>query len=88
MYKSLDPGPIGIRNLTLPEAVELARSTGFEGLDFSLREAADLAAANGVGYVRGLFDAAGLQLGAWGLPVAWTDDARWQIGRASCRERV
>lgn len=71
MFKSLDLGPIGIRNYTLPQAVKLARSTGFEGLDFNLREAADLAATRGTDYVKDLFGNAGLQIGAWGLPVNW-----------------
>ena len=74
MFKSLSPGTIGIRNLPLPEAVELARAAGFEGLDFAVREAA----ANEVDRVRDLFGNAGLRFGAWGLPVAWRDDARWQ----------
>jgi sugar phosphate isomerase/epimerase len=74
VFKSLSPGAIGVRNLPLPEAIELARAAGFEGLDFDVREAAAL----GVGRVRGLFEPAGLQPGVWGLPVAWRDDARWQ----------
>jgi sugar phosphate isomerase/epimerase len=71
VFKSLDLGPIGIRNYPLPRALELARATGFEGLDFNIREAADLAEANGVGYVRDLFGNLGLGVGAWGLPVNW-----------------
>lgn len=72
MFKSLDLGPIGIRNYPLPQAVELARATGFEGLDFNVREAADLAATRGTSYVKDLFGNAGLRVGAWGLPVNWT----------------
>lgn len=78
MFKSLSPGTIGIRDISLPGAIELARTAGFEGLDFNVREVADLARAHGVVYVRELFGNAGLRPGVWGLPVAWRDDARWE----------
>ena len=70
MYKSLSPGAIGIRGLSLAEGIDLARRTGFAGLDFSIQQAAELgakAAAN-------LFSDAGIQCGAWGLPARWNQD--------------
>ncbi len=77
MFKNLNAGAIGIRNLSLPETIALAQATGFDGIDFDIREAAALADAHGVDYVRDLFAQAGVRAGLWGLPVAWNQD-RWQ----------
>lgn len=78
MFKNLGPGAIGIRNLTLADSIELARASGFGGIDFNIREAADLAALRGVEYVQTLFAEAGVRPGQWGLPVAWNKDDQWQ----------
>jgi sugar phosphate isomerase/epimerase len=78
MYASLSPGTIGIRGLALADSIALARNSGFAGLDFNIREAAELAAARGVGYVRDLFATAGVRQGGWGLPVNWRDDRAWE----------
>ena len=71
MYKTLSPGAIGIRGLSLAESLNLANETGFDGLDFSIAEAAALAEARDAGYVRALFEEAGIKYGAWGMPVRW-----------------
>ncbi|MCY4071543.1 MAG: sugar phosphate isomerase/epimerase [Chloroflexi bacterium] len=71
MYKTLSPGAIGIRGQSLQENLSLAKQTGFEGLDFSIQEAAQIAEANDVGAVRALFEDAGIKYGAWGAPVNW-----------------
>jgi sugar phosphate isomerase/epimerase len=78
MFTSLSPGTIGIRGTSLPESIKLARDSGFQGLDFNMSEAANLATANGVGFVRDLFANAGIRPGSWGLPVNWRDDAVWE----------
>ena len=78
MFKTLSPGAIGIGNLSLPEAIQLARQTGFGGLDFSIGQAAELAAEHGLAYVRDLFAQAEIEPGIWGLPVAWRDDEQWE----------
>jgi sugar phosphate isomerase/epimerase len=78
MYASLSPGTIGIRGISLPDSIALARDSSFAGLDFSIRDAADLATARGVGYVRDLFATSGVRLGGWGLPVNWRDDQVWE----------
>lgn len=70
MYKSLSPGTIGIRGMSLSESLKLAGVTGFTGLDFSIQEAAALGAAA----ARTLFEDAGIQYGVWGLPVRWQSD--------------
>lgn len=71
MYKTLSPGALGIRGLSLEENLKLARETGFEGLDFSIAEAAALAEEHSAGYVRALFEDAGIKYGAWGMTVRW-----------------
>jgi sugar phosphate isomerase/epimerase len=79
MFKNLSPGAIGIRNASLPEAIDLARRTGFAGIDFNIKEAATLAGEHGLDYVRNLFTQAGVRPGLWGLPVTWNrDEAQWQ----------
>lgn len=78
MFKNLSTGAIGIRNVSLADTIELARASGFGGIDFSIREAAELADLRGLDYVRGLFAEAGVRPGQWGLPVAWNKDDQWQ----------
>ncbi len=70
MYKTLSPGAIGIHGLSLSESLDLAKATGFAGLDFSIQQAAEL----GAGAARALFEQAGIEYGAWGLPVRWQAD--------------
>ena len=77
MYKTLSPGALGIRGLSLEESLKLAKATGFDGLDFSIAEAAALADAQGADYVRALFAEAGIQYGAWGMTVRW-QHADWR----------
>jgi sugar phosphate isomerase/epimerase len=78
MFKNLGPGAIGIRDLSLPEAIDLARQTGFKGIDFDIREAAALVDERDVDYVRGMFESADILPGQWGLPVAWNKDEQWE----------
>jgi sugar phosphate isomerase/epimerase len=78
MFKNLSPGAIGIRGLSLAEQIDLAKTTGFGGIDFSIREAAALADEQGIKTVRALFEDAGVLPGQWGLPVAWNKDEQWQ----------
>jgi sugar phosphate isomerase/epimerase len=77
MFKNLNAGAIGIRNLPLADTIALAQTTSFAGIDFDIREAAALVDAHGIDYVRDLFARAGVRAGLWGLPVAWNQD-RWQ----------
>ncbi|MGH2458941.1 MAG: sugar phosphate isomerase/epimerase family protein [Chloroflexota bacterium] len=78
MFKNLSPGAIGLRGTSLADSLGLASKTGFGGIDFDIREAAQLAEARGVTYVRDLFSTAGVRPGQWGLPVAWRQDDRWR----------
>ena len=63
MYKTLSPGAIGIRGLSLRESLKLAQETGFGGLDFSIQEAVEIGAVG----ARSLFEDAGIKYGAWGV---------------------
>jgi sugar phosphate isomerase/epimerase len=83
MFTNLSAGAIGIRDASLAETLLLARAGGFHGIDFAIAEAAILADQRGVDYVRGLFDAAGVKPGQWGLPFDWRDDAKYQAGLAA-----
>ncbi len=74
MYKTLSPGAIGIRGLSLADSIALAARTGFDGLDFNIVQAAQLADDIGVAGVKALFEGAGIRYGAWGLPVRWQSD--------------
>ena len=78
MFKNLSAGDIGIRGLSLPEAIDLARESGFDGIDFDIREAAALGDERGIDRVQALFQNAGIKPGPWGLPVAWNQDDQWE----------
>ena len=79
MFKNLNTGAIGIRDYNLEQTLALARQTGFDGIDFDIKEAAALTSEHGIDYVRGLFDQYDMRPGGWGLPVNWRDD-RWLEG--------
>ena len=70
MYKALGPGAIGITGLSLPEAIALARDTGFSGLIFDIRQAAQIAADHGIDHLRALFHDAGVIPASWSVPGA------------------
>lgn len=74
MFKNLSAGAIGIRGASLSETIRLARLGGFEGVDFSVAEAAQLAAEHGVEHVKEMFRSAGIRPGSWSLPVSWRGD--------------
>jgi len=70
MYKNLNPGAVHIRCGWI-EGLDLAREAGFQGADLSIGEAQKLAAEQGAGAVRKLYEERGLKIGGWGLPVNW-----------------
>ena len=70
MYKTLSPGALGIGGLSLADSLQLAKQTGFGGLDFNIREAAEM----GADAAAALFTDAGIKYGAWGLTVRWQSD--------------
>lgn len=86
MFKNLNAGAIGINNKSLAETIVLAHKSGFGGIDFNIREAAQLADEHGVDYVRSLFGEHNVLPGSWGLPVAWNQD-QWQADLADLPDR-
>ena len=74
MYTALQPGTLGIRGLSLPEAVALARDSGHAGLVFDVRQATELAEAQGIDALRALFADAGVIPASWSVPGSATDD--------------
>jgi sugar phosphate isomerase/epimerase len=79
MYATIGPEALGIRGLSLPEAIALARDSGFAGLSFDIRLAAQAVEERGLDAVLAQFSQAGVRPANWSLPVAWRDDERWEI---------
>ncbi len=79
MYATIGPEALGIRGLSLPEAIALARDSGFAGLSFDIRLAAQAVEERGLDAVLAQFSRAGVRPANWSLPVAWRDDERWEI---------
>jgi sugar phosphate isomerase/epimerase len=73
MFTSLSTGALGF-SAPLDEALSLARTNGYEGLDLPLGELLKLAEQTSVRDVRERFHAAGLRPGGWGLPVDFRGD--------------
>jgi len=79
MYKALSPGAVGMKVNNLQEAIDLAAKSGFEGVEFSAAEVADLADQKGVEYVRAMFSNARIRPAGWGLPVDWRgEEGKWR----------
>lgn len=78
MYATISPDAVGIRGLSLSEAIALARDSGFAGLSFDSRAAARAADQHGLAAVQDEFARGGVKPALWNLPVAWRDDAQWQ----------
>ena len=82
MFTSLSTGTLGF-SAPLEEALGLARTNGFDGLDLSMGELQRLAGESSIQDVRDRFSAAGVRPGGWGLAVDFrTDDAAYQRGLA------
>lgn len=80
MYPNLNAGAIGVQ-ATLAEVIDLASRYGFGGVDFSITEAAQLAAKSSVESVQELFREADVRPGLWGFPVDFRkDEATWRQG--------
>ncbi len=82
MFTSLSTGTLGF-SAPLEEALGLARTNGFDGLDLSMGELQRLAGESSIQDVRDRFSAAGVRPGGWGLAVDFrNDDAAYQRGLA------
>ncbi len=78
MYPTIGPEALGIRGISLFEAIALARDAGFAGLSFDIRLAAQAVEEHGLDAVLQQFSQAGVRPAGWNLPVAWRDDERWE----------
>jgi sugar phosphate isomerase/epimerase len=78
MYATIGPEALGIRGLSLSEAIAVAHDAGFAGLAFDSRAAARAVDEQGLAAVQEEFGRAGVKPALWNLPVAWRDDDRWQ----------
>ncbi len=78
MYATISPDALGIRGLSLSEAIALARDSGFAGLSFDSRAAARAVDEHGLAAAQDEFARAGVKPAIWNLPVAWRDDDQWQ----------
>lgn len=77
MVKTLSPGAVHVRVSNLQEAVDAARRGGFEGLEFSAAQVADLGAE------RALETFGEIKPMVFGLPVEWRkDEETFQQGLA------
>ncbi len=76
MFTTLAPGAIGIKGLSLPETIDLAARSGFQGVTFDTREVASLADDHGINHVKQLFADAGVRPAYWNLPVSWNNDEK------------
>src|ERR687897_1198331 len=78
MYATIGPDQLGIRGLSLSEAIALAQDAGFAGLAFDSRAATRAVNEHGLAAVQDQFARAGVKPALWNLPVAWRDDEQWQ----------
>jgi sugar phosphate isomerase/epimerase len=78
MYATIGPEALGIRGLSLSEAIAVAHDAGFAGLAFDSRAAARAVDEQGLAAVQKEFGRAGVKPALWNLPVAWRDDDQWQ----------
>lgn len=89
MYSALSPGAIGVRVASLQEALVAAKQGGFEGVEFSASEVADLIDAHGAAHVRAKFEQAGLLPAGWGLPLDWRGtEEKWRDGLAALERQA
>ena len=78
MYATVGPEALGIRGLSLLDAITLARDAGFAGLSFDSRAAARTVDERGLVAVQDQFAQAGVKPAIWNLPVAWREDDQWE----------
>jgi sugar phosphate isomerase/epimerase len=83
MYKALSPWAICVRPANVDEAIQAAVIGGFQGVEVSAHEVADLIDTHGADSVKAKFTSAGVQAAAFGLPVEYRgDEQKWRDGLA------
>jgi sugar phosphate isomerase/epimerase len=78
MYATIGPDQLGIRGLSLSDAITLASDAGFAGLAFDSRAAASAVDERSLAAMQDQFARAGVKPALWNLPVAWRDDDQWE----------
>jgi len=82
MFTSLNQGALSF-SVPVEQALDLARTNGFGGLDLPLAELGQRAAHTSLEDVKATFDRAGVRRGAWSLPVDFrADDETYRAGMA------
>ncbi len=78
MFRNASWGAIGVQ-VGFEDGLDLARETGFEGVDVPIQTAAEYLDQGRIDAFVALYAGRGLKLGGWGLPVNWRGDkAKWQ----------
>lgn len=75
MFRNLSPSAIGIQK-PLPESIRFTKIGGFHGVEVNMSEVSQLAEDKSLGYVKGLFEEAGIRPGGWWLPFDWRGDEK------------
>ena len=84
MLKTLSAGAIGVRHASLDEGIRAAQAHNFKGLEFNVKDVADLVDAEGADAVRARFADHGVLPAVFGLPIDWrSSDDTWQQGLES-----
>src|SRR5256885_1922293 len=79
MFKTLSPGAINVTAKNLAEGLAAAKIGGYQGLEFSAAEIADLVDQQGAAAVKKTFADAGVRPALFGLPVDWrTTEENWK----------
>jgi len=65
MFPNLSPGAVGIRPKDVADAVRIAKTHGFKGVDIDIRDPERY----GIEKTKALLAESGIKLGGWGLPV-------------------
>lgn len=75
MLKTLSAGAIGVKTSTLDDGIAAAKLGGFDGLEFSIAQVADM----GADVAKAKFAEAGIVPATFGVPVDWRgDEATWR----------
>jgi sugar phosphate isomerase/epimerase len=72
---------MGLKPANLQDAIHIAKSAGFEGLEVNILEIADLIDSQHAESVNRMFSEAGIKPAGWGMPVDWRgEEAKWREG--------
>lgn len=75
MQKTLSLGAMGLRGRGLEASIDIAAASGFDSIVFDIKEARQLAEANGIDWLKTRFADAGVDPGYFSLPLNWRDES-------------